>query len=91
MHELVEPLPFLAQPVRDRYAHAGEGQFAGVLSVQADLLEVAPPPGEAGGAGLDDEQGQSLVRIVGRAGRDDKQVPPVLPLEMNVLAPPSTT
>ena len=73
VHQLVETAAFVAEPVRDRHPHVGERQLAGVLGVQTDLLEIASA-GEARGVGLDDQQRQSLVRVVGGAGRDDEQV-----------------
>lgn len=73
MHELIEALSLLTQAIGDGHTHIGEHQLAGVLRVQADLLQV-PATGEAGGIGRGDQQRQPLVWVVGGAGRDDEQV-----------------
>lgn len=64
---------FLTEQVRDRYLDVGEAQFAGVLAVQSEFLEIAALL-EAGCAVLDHEQGQSSVLVIAGAGGHHDEV-----------------
>src|SRR6185295_15711762 len=59
-HDLVEPLPLLAEEVGGGYPAVLERQLAGVAGPPAQLVQLAAD-GEAGRAALDDEEREALV------------------------------
>ena len=70
----MKPDALLAEQVLGGHLDVGEGQFGGVLRVQADLVEVAAAL-EALHAALDDQQREAQGALVGvGAGHDDHQV-----------------
>ena len=76
LHQHLEPLAFLAEEVRRRHDTIFEGQLAGVLPAQPELVELAPAH-EAGRLGLHQKQADTLVWRVGvriGLGDDDEQV-----------------
>ncbi len=74
LHQVDEAHALLAEQVLGGHLDVGEGQFGGVLGVQADLVEVAAAL-EALHAALDDQQREALRALVGVGARhDDHQV-----------------
>lgn len=66
-------MPLFFEKVVDGYPHVGEGQLAGVLGVQADLLQIAAAV-KPRCFGVDHQQRQPLVPVRPGAHGDDEQV-----------------